>query len=112
MAAAFPATMSRASFLACLRRESREGRAGSFDVVTQSPFMSACHPLIQAERRFKALCLNQSRWDLFPCRGPVVPCRTLCLVSATCKGTVKPWFATAAEDDDGESVTNTRRAEA
>src|SRR5262249_27723040 len=56
----------------------------------QSPFMSACDPLIQAERRFKARCLNRSRWDLFPCRGPVVPCCTLSLVSATCKGTVKP----------------------
>jgi len=51
--------------------------------------MSACDPLIQAERRFKAQCLNQRRWDLFPCRGPVVPCRTLHSVSATCKGTVK-----------------------
>jgi hypothetical protein len=27
---------------------------------------------------------------LFPCRGPVVPCRTLFLVWATCRGTVKP----------------------
>ena len=43
----------------------------------QSPFTSACDPLIQAERRFKARCLDRSRWDLFPCRGPVVPCRTL-----------------------------------
>ena len=59
----------------------------------QSPFMSACDPLIQAERRFKARCLNRSRWDLFPCRGPVVPCRTLSLVSATYNGIVKPWFA-------------------
>lgn len=58
--------------------------------------MSACDPLIQAERRFKARCLNRSRWDLFPCRGPVVPCRTLSLVSATCNGTVKPWFARPA----------------
>ena len=56
----------------------------------RSPFMSACDPLIQAERRFKARCLNRSRWDLFPCRGPVVPCRTLWPVSATCNGTVKP----------------------
>jgi len=55
--------------------------------------MSACDPLIQAERRFKARCLNRSRWDLFPCRGPVVPCRTLSLVSATCNGPVKPWFS-------------------
>src|SRR5215469_6397910 len=84
--------MSRASFLACLRREFREGRAGSFEVVMQSPFMSACDPLLQAERRFKAQCLNQSRWDLFPCRGPVVPCCTLSVVSATCTGTVKPLF--------------------
>jgi hypothetical protein len=45
--------------------------------------MSACDPLIQAERRFKAVGLNRSRWDLFPCRGPVVPCRTLTVVSAT-----------------------------
>jgi hypothetical protein len=51
--------------------------------------MSACDPLIQAERRFKLRCLNRSRWDLFPCRGPVAPCRTLSLVSATCDGTVK-----------------------
>jgi hypothetical protein len=51
--------------------------------------MSARDPLIQAERRFKARCLNRRRWDLFPCRGPVVPCRTLLLVSATCNGTVK-----------------------
>jgi hypothetical protein len=50
--------------------------------------MCACDPLIQAERRFKARCLNRSRWDLFPSRGPVVPCRTLSLVFATCKGTV------------------------
>src|SRR5438093_1470073 len=55
--------------------------------------MSACDPLIQAERRFKARCLNRRRWDLFPCRGPVAPCRTLPPVSATCNGTVKPWFA-------------------
>ena len=58
--------------------------------------MSACDPPMQAERRFKARYLNQSRWDLFPCRGPVVPCRTLSLVSATCNGTVKPWFARPA----------------
>src|SRR5215472_16020482 len=58
--------------------------------------MSACDPLMQAERRFKARCLNQSRWDLFPCRGPVVPCRTLSLVSATCNRTVKPWFVRPA----------------
>jgi len=55
--------------------------------------MSACDPLIQAERRFKARCLNRRRWDLFPCRGPEVPCRTLFLVSATCNGTVKSRFA-------------------
>jgi len=35
--------------------------------------------------------LNRSRWDLFPCRGPVVPCRTLPPVSAACNGTVKSW---------------------
>ena len=27
---------------------------------------------------------------LFPCRGSGVPCRTLCLVSTTCKPAVKP----------------------
>src|SRR5262249_15082512 len=46
--------MSRARFLACLRSESREGRAGRFDMVMQSPFKCACDPLIQAERRFKS----------------------------------------------------------
>jgi hypothetical protein len=30
--------MSRASFLACLRRDSREGRAGSSDVVMAISF--------------------------------------------------------------------------
>ena len=35
--------------------------------------------------------LSQSKQvGLFPCRGPVVPCRTLSVVSATCHGTVKP----------------------
>ena len=92
MAPGSPAAMPRASFLACLRRDSSEGRAGSFDVVITPPFKSACDPLIQAERRCKARCLDQSRWDLFPCRGSVVPCRTLPLVSATCRGTVKPRF--------------------
>jgi len=52
--------------------------------------MSACDPLLQAERRLKARCLNRSRWDLFPCRGSVVPCRTLPLVSVTRDGIVKP----------------------
>jgi hypothetical protein len=38
--------------------------------------------------------LSQSKQvGLFPCRGWVVPCRTLLLVSATCRGTVKPGFA-------------------
>ena len=60
--------------------------------------MSACDPLIQAERRFKTARLNRSRWDLFPCRGPVVPCRTLCPVWATCRGTVKPRFAMVRQD--------------
>src|SRR5215475_2671849 len=61
--------------------------------------MSACDPLIQAERRFKARCLNRSRWDLFPCRGSVVPCRTLSLVSATCHGNVKPGCQTVEVQD-------------
>src|SRR6266496_193677 len=38
MALASPATMPRASFLACLRRDSREGRAGSLDVVITTSF--------------------------------------------------------------------------
>jgi hypothetical protein len=33
---------------------------------------------------------------LFPCRGSVVPCCTLSLVSVTCDGAVKPWFVTPA----------------
>src|SRR5262249_34785118 len=44
----------------------------------QSPFMSACDPLIQAERRFKARCLNRSRWDCSLAAGrwcPVARCR-------------------------------------
>src|SRR5215472_7239491 len=58
--------------------------------------MSACDPLLQAERRCQAHYLDRSRWDLFPCRGSVVPCRTLPLVSAICRGTVKPRFARPA----------------
>ena len=38
MATASPATMPRASFFACLRRDSREGRAGSFDAAMAIPF--------------------------------------------------------------------------
>ena len=34
--------------------------------------------------------LSQSKQvGLFPCRGPVVPCRTLSILSGTCRGTVK-----------------------
>src|SRR5262249_21771811 len=63
--------------------------------------MSACDPLIQAERRCNAHCLNRSRWDLFPCRGPVVPCRTLSPVSATCHGAVKPRVARPGVSEKG-----------
>jgi len=40
--------------------------------------MSACDPLIQAERRCKARCLNRSRWDCSLAAGrwcPVAHCR-------------------------------------
>src|SRR5215471_21693348 len=83
---------ARVFWLACEGSREKDEQEASMR-SWQSPFMSACDPLIQAERRFKARCLNRSRWDLFPCRGPVVPCRTLALVSATCKGTVKRWLA-------------------
>src|SRR6266403_4598453 len=42
------------------------------------PFMSACDPLIQAERRCNARCLNRSRWDCSLAAGrwcPVARCR-------------------------------------
>src|SRR6266853_6236158 len=42
------------------------------------PFMSACDPLIQAERRCNACCLNRSRWDCSLAAGrwcPVARCR-------------------------------------
>src|SRR6516162_9057937 len=54
--------------------------------------MSARDPLIQAERRCEARNLGSKQVGLFPCRGSVVPCRTLPLVSATCHGTVKLEF--------------------
>src|SRR4030095_119763 len=54
--------------------------------------MSACDPLIQAERRFNATLSGSKQVGLFPCRGPVVPCRTLPPVSATRDGTVKSAF--------------------
>src|SRR5882724_1968985 len=47
---------------------------------------------------------------LFPCRGSGVPCRTLYLVSATCKGTVKPWFARPAASGDDISTQKLRGA--
>ena len=50
--------------------------------------------------------LSQSKQvGLFPCRGSVVPCRTLSVVSETYHGTVKPGFARPAV-----SVFLTRRA--
>ena len=42
------------------------------------PFMSACDPLIQAERRCKARCWDRSRWDCSLAAGrwrPVARCR-------------------------------------
>jgi len=45
----------------------------------------------------KALHVDRTRWDLFPCRGSVVPCRTLPSVSATCNGTITRWKKTAGE---------------
>jgi len=44
--------------------------------------MSACDPLIQAERRFNAILSGSKQVGLFPCRGPAAPCRTLPPVSA------------------------------
>ena len=77
------------SSLACAGIPGRDEQEASI-WSWQSPFMSACDPLIQAERRFKTRCLNRSRWDFFPCRGPVVPCLTLSLVCATYHSAVKP----------------------
>ena len=38
--------------------------------------------------------------------GRVVPCRTLLSVSATCNGTVNPWFAKPAASGDDMSTKN------
>jgi hypothetical protein len=49
---------------------------------------------------------------MFPCRGSGVPCRTLLLVSATCKGTVNPWFGRpAASGDDISTQSRTVRSD-
>src|SRR5947199_4796047 len=51
MAPASPAVMSRASFFACLRRDSRDGRAGrDFEVVIATSFHESPVP---AETRLK-----------------------------------------------------------
>ncbi len=50
------------SLLACEGIQGKDEQEVSI-CSRQSPFMSACDPLIQAERRFKARCLNRSRWD-------------------------------------------------
>ena len=57
--------------------------------------------------------LSQSKQvGLFPCRGSVVPCRTLSLVSATCHGTVKPGFARpAVSEREAEGARKTRQGQ-
>ena len=65
MAAASPAAMSRASFLACLRRESRDGRGGrDLKRSLRPPFMNRLCP---AETRLKegahAHDSDQNRWE-------------------------------------------------
>jgi hypothetical protein len=54
----------------------------------RSPFMSTCYPLIQAERRCKARCLNQSRWDCSLAAGrwcPVARCRYIRNLQGHCQ---------------------------
>jgi hypothetical protein len=68
--------------------------------------MCACDPLIQAERRFKARCLNRSRWECSLAAGRWCPVARCLLVSAICKGTVNPWFARPAASGDDISTEN------
>src|SRR5262245_31974624 len=76
-ASASPAAISRASFFACLRRDSRDGRDGrDFEAVIATSFHVSPVP---AEFRLKegALCtlLRSKQMGVFPCRGLVAPCQ-------------------------------------
>ena len=64
----------------CLTNDSAQTLA-AFRIAHGSqgpPFMSACDPLIQAERRCKARCMDRTRWDSSLAAGrwcPVARCR-------------------------------------
>src|SRR5688500_8900310 len=68
---------SRASFFACLRRESRDGRAGrDFEAVIATSFHQSPVPRRnQAERRCQRTRLRPKQVGVFPCRGWVAPCQ-------------------------------------
>jgi hypothetical protein len=53
--------------------------------------------------------VSSKQVGLFPCRGSVVPCRTLSVVSATCHGTVKPGFARPAVSEREAEGARKRR---
>src|SRR5205809_4126158 len=83
MAPASPAAMPRASFLACLRRDSREGRAGrDFDVVIATSFHESPVPRWnQAERRRPRTRLRPNRWECSLAAGGWRPVSALPAVS-------------------------------
>src|SRR5580704_11281051 len=91
MAAASSAAMSRASFLACLRRESRDGRAGrDFEAVIAPLFHESPVP---AETRLKegahAHDSDQNRWECSLAAGWWRPVSALLAVSRDCRLGVK-----------------------
>src|SRR5262249_8693769 len=86
IAPASPARMSRASFLACLRRESRDGRAGSdLGAVIAPSFTNRLYPAEdQAERRCTRTRLGAHRWESSLAGGGGRPVSALPAVSGDC----------------------------
>src|SRR5215469_8489648 len=85
MAAASPAAISRASFFACLRRDSRDGRAGrALGAVIATSFHV---PPVPAESRLKeganAHNSDQNRWECSLAAGRWRPVSALSAVSRT-----------------------------
>src|SRR6266849_1341896 len=91
MAPASPAAMSRASFFACLRRDSKDGRTGRIlGVVTTPPFKNR---LYRAETRLKeganAHDSDKNRWECSLAAGGWRPVSALLAVSRDCRFDVK-----------------------
>src|SRR5829696_2470834 len=75
-ASPFPAAAARASFFACLRSESSDGRAGrSLAADIAPPFTERLYPLeIRLKEGARHRVSDHNRWECFPGRGWEAPC--------------------------------------